>query len=30
MTYIVEAVKGIAIFGALTIVWAAINIIFGG
>jgi len=28
--YAVEAVKGIAIFGSLFIVWAALNIAFGG
>lgn len=30
MIYIVEAAKGIAIFGSLFIVWAALNIAFGG
>jgi len=30
MIYIVEGVKGVAIFGCLTIVWAAICIFFGG
>jgi hypothetical protein len=30
LIYIQEAVKGIAIFGSLTILWAALNIWFGG
>lgn len=30
MIYIVEGVKGLAIFASLTIVWVAINILFGG
>jgi hypothetical protein len=30
MIYVVEAAKGIAIFGSLFIVWAALNIAFGG
>ena len=30
MIYIVEAARGVAIFGSLFIVWAALNIAFGG
>lgn len=30
MIYIVEAARGVAIFGSLFIVWAVLNIAFGG
>lgn len=30
MIYVIEAVKGIAIFGSLTVLWASLVIIFGG
>ena len=30
MIYVVEAAKGIAIFGSLFIVWACLNVLFGG
>lgn len=30
MIYIQEGLKGIAIFVSLTIVWACLNILFGG
>lgn len=28
--YIVEAARGVAIFGSLFIVWACLNVLFGG
>lgn len=28
--YVVEAARGVAIFGSLFIVWAVLNIAFGG
>lgn len=30
MIYIREGIKGVAIFASLTIVWACLNIFFGG
>lgn len=30
MIYIVEGIKGVAIFASLTIVWACLNVWFGG
>ena len=30
MIYVVEAAKGIAIFGSLFNVWACLNVLFGG
>jgi len=30
MIYIVEAARGVAIFGSLFIVWATLHIAFGG
>jgi hypothetical protein len=30
MIYLIEAIKALAIFGSLGLVWASLNIIFGG